>query len=207
MKFRHFDNTKTLNCKIRCYEDISQSDYLLMSNNRRMQTVFYKQRLKKKPSSSIIRQAKKEEYGFYHHLRKGHRYTWVSEWSFILIKILFDIFGDDNIVYLHYVALVGRERGLCSNGLGGGLALPHLKSPFLEQNAVSIIRLEAGLNYEFDSLQGTPVNTAIFLLASDKRPGDIFRMQAACADIFKTYTFNSSSYDDVDLLAVFRDHL
>lgn len=102
------------------------------------------------------------------------------------------------------VVLDREEMG--STGLGGGVALPHGKSPLVSRPILILALAPAGV--EFDSLDGRPAQ--VFLLLLSPRDGDgrehlqllarlggLFKAPAAVAEILKA----STPAEVVDFLA------
>jgi PTS system nitrogen regulatory IIA component len=62
-------------------------------------------------------------------------------------------------------AILAREK-LGSTGVGGGIAIPHARLPWLERRFGMLARLKRPI--DFEAIDGAPVDIVFLLLASDK---------------------------------------
>ncbi len=78
--------------------------------------------------------------------------------------------------------LLQRER-LGSTGLGGGIAIPHVKFKGLEKIVCLFARLDSPI--EFDSLDGEPVDLVFLLLAPEHASGDHLKALARISRLLR----------------------
>ncbi|MDR1546805.1 MAG: PTS sugar transporter subunit IIA [Deltaproteobacteria bacterium] len=80
--------------------------------------------------------------------------------------------------------VLGREQ-LGSTALGGGVALPHGKTPMLGEAALFLARTASGLNLDFDSPDGRPVRLLALLLSPQRPSPEHLKVLSALGRIWK----------------------
>ena len=76
------------------------------------------------------------------------------------------------------ISAIAAREALGSTGVGGGIAIPHARLPWLERRFGLLARLKRPI--DFDAIDGAPVDLVFLLLSSDK-PEDEQLSALACA--------------------------
>jgi mannitol/fructose-specific phosphotransferase system IIA component (Ntr-type) len=179
MDVLRLESTAIFKCDLTLYDRLSMPDYEGVSKDKKVQAAVRKQRRGTKVRPLLVNPTPGEsKYAKDLRLRLslGYGIEWVDEWSRILIWVLNRIFPDPSVAYMHYVAIVGREAGMGSTGIGRGAAVPHLKTPWTDVSIVTMIRLKGGLAFDFRGLDGDPVDLVTCLLVNHKKPGELLRL-------------------------------
>jgi len=75
------------------------------------------------------------------------------------------------------LAEILKREQLGSTAIGGGVAVPHCKSPYVDHPISALAIFSAGV--DFDSLDGEPVRRVFLLVSPQDRPGDHMRLLEA----------------------------
>ena len=100
--------------------------------------------------------------------------------------------------------LLERER-LGSTGLGYGIALPHARMKGIDQACGTLVRLEAGIDY--DAIDGQPVDLVFGLLVPHEATQEHLQLLARLASLFSNAEFRNQlreASDADDFMAIIQ---
>jgi len=86
-----------------------------------------------------------------------------------------------------YDAIQSREA-IMSTGIGMGIAIPHAKTPYLQDVVMAVGRSKWGI--DFDSHDGLPVHIIILIGANDTQGEEFLKILAEVGHIFKDESFS-----------------
>lgn len=95
--------------------------------------------------------------------------------------------------------ILGREQ-LESTAIGGGIALPHVRSEQVPGAMVAIAQLAEPI--DFNAMDGAPVDLVFLLLGAKELPGQHLRVLARISKLVRDYQFLSGLRDAESVAAV-----